>query len=104
MEIDVALVDICLPEYLGWGANIAIPALPGYTYAELVEAIYADWHGGDYGPDCEPYEALYAIKLCVGRMKERASTNDKAWSDKVWDFQSFYDDSGVYAYFNISGI
>ena len=103
MEIDVALIDICLPEQLGWSANIRIPALQEYTYADLVEEMYKAWLDGDSVKDCDPDDALDAIQCCVERMKERALINDEAPSNKVWDFQWFEaDGGGAYAYFVIT--
>lgn len=102
MEIYVELVDICLPDYMARKANIAVPAWPGYTYADLLDAVYKEWYDGTAGPDCDPDDAHYAMERCIKRMKERAGTNERAWSDKVWDFQPFADDSDVYAYFHIT--
>ena len=101
MEVYVELVDICLPDYMSRKANIAIPAWPGYTYAELVDDLYDSWFCGGVGPDADPDDVHYAIERCIYRMKERAPTNATGWDDPVYDFQPLGKDSGVYAYFHI---
>jgi hypothetical protein len=102
MDVYVELVDICLPDYMARKSNVAIAAWAGYTYADLANDVYKAWYDVDLPPEADPHEVEYAVQRCINRIKERAPTHAKAWSDPVYDFQPFADDSGVYAYFNIT--